>query len=246
MTRLLAKAIAGLVFSVSAAQAAEVNSPRGVVELFTSQGCSSCPAADKIIGKFAKGNEILGLSWHVNYWDYLGWKDQFATEEFTNRQYRYARAMQQPQVYTPQAVVNGRSHLVGSRESRIRDRVAAYADTERGLPVPIRTEFTENSMRVSVAPHRLASDATLWMVYFNKSHKVDISRGENGGKTLVYSNVVHELQALGMVKADGLDMEFPIAEMRRQGFDSCALILQGEDESGNPKPIVGAVVITDL
>ncbi len=231
---------------IFSAGAAEVKTPRGVVELFTSQGCSSCPAADKIIGKFAKDDEILGLSWHVNYWDYLGWKDKFATKETTDRQYRYAKALQEPQVYTPQAIVNGRSHLVGSREAKIIDRVEAYEDTEYGLAVPIHTEFTGNSMKVSVPAHDLAEDTTLWMIYFNKSHSVKISHGENGGKTLTYSNVVHDMQALGMVKANGLAMEFPIAEMRRQGFDACALILQSVDRAGNPMPIVGAVVISDL
>lgn len=226
--------------------AAEITQPKAVVELFTSQGCHSCPPADKIIGEYSKGSDVLGLSWHVDYWDYLGWKDVFATKGNTQRQYAYARALKERQVYTPQAVINGRTHAVGSRKGDIKKVINTFEKSNRGMIVPINATMTDTSIKIAIENSLDAADATLYMVFFNKEHKVKIKRGENGGKTLTYHNVVHDSQALGMVKANGLEMEFPMAEMKRHGYDGCALILQKNDSAGNPSAIVGATVITDL
>lgn len=226
--------------------AAEITQPKAVVELFTSQGCHSCPPADKIIGEYSQDPDVLGLSWHVDYWDYLGWKDVFASKANTQRQYAYARSLKESQVYTPQAVINGRTHAVGSRKGDIKKAITAFNKSNRGMIVPIKVTMTDSSIKITIDNTVDAADATLYMVFFNKEQKVKIKRGENGGKTLTYHNVVHDSQALGMVKANGLEMEFPMAEMKRQGYDGCALILQKSDSAGNPSAIVGATVITDL
>lgn len=230
----------------TALSAAEITQPKGVVELFTSQGCYSCPPADKIIGEYSKGTDVLALSWHVDYWDYLGWKDIFGSKANTQRQYAYARALKERQVYTPQAVINGRTHAVGSKKKSLEKTLAQFENTNRGMIVPIKTSMNDESMKISIENSAEAADATLYMVFFNKEQEVKIKRGENGGKTLVYHNVVHDIQALGMIKANGLSMEFPLAEMKRRGFDGCALVLQKSDKSGNPREIIGATVITDL
>ena len=226
--------------------AAQITQPKSVVELFTSQGCHSCPPADKIIGEYSNDSDVLGLSWHVDYWDYLGWKDVFASRANTQRQYGYARTLKERQVYTPQAVINGRTHVVGSRKEDITSAIDSFDNSNRSMIVPITATMTDASIKIAIENTVDAADATLYMVFFNKKHEVKIKRGENGGKTLVYYNVVHDSQALGMVKANGLQMEFPIAEMKRHGYDGCALILQKNDSSGNPSAILGATVITDL
>ena len=226
--------------------AAEITQPSGVVELFTSQGCYSCPPADKLVGEFSKENKILALSWHVNYWDYLGWKDVFASKSNTERQYRYAKSLEERQVYTPQAIINGRTHAVGSNRSDITNALRGFESSNRGMTVPVEASLTDESLEITVANIADATEATLYMVFFNKEHEVKIKRGANGGKTLKYHNVVHDIQTLGMVKSNGLEMEFPIAEMKRHGYDGCALILQKNDAAGNPSAIIGATVISDL
>ncbi|MEO0911242.1 MAG: DUF1223 domain-containing protein [Pseudomonadota bacterium] len=240
--------IAALVFAggLSSAQAADIVYPKGVVELFTSQGCYSCPPADNVIGEFAKSNEILGLSWHVDYWDYLGWKDTFASRANTERQYRYARSLRERQVYTPQAVINGRSHEVGSRGSKLESIVNKYDISKKGMVIPIKATLEGGSLNIDIDRVEGVGEATLFMISFNKTETVKIARGENAGKTLDYHNVVHSSQALGMIKANGLRMQYPISELKRGGYDSTALILQSSDSEGNPSAILGAAVITGL
>lgn len=226
--------------------AAEIKQPTGVVELFTSQGCYSCPPADELVGKFAKTNEVLALSWHVNYWDYLGWKDSFASDANTRRQYDYAKSLQERQVYTPQAVINGREHVVGSDEAKLNGTLKSLERDGKGMIVPINASVDGKSIRINIDHSKEADEATLLMIFFNKAHEVKIKRGENGGKTLTYHNVVHDSQTLGMVKQNGLQLDFSIMQMKKRGFDGTALILQKMDENGNPSAIIGATVITDL
>jgi len=238
--------VSGLGSYARTANAMEVTHPKGVVELFTSQGCYSCPAADKVLGEISQDKTVLGLSWHVDYWDYLGWKDTFASKENTQRQYNYAKSLKERQVYTPQAIINGRSHLVGSHDSEILEKLSAYDQSNQGMMVPINANLAGKSIKILIEENALAKDATLYLVFFNKRHDVRIENGENGGKQLSYYNVVHEVQALGMVQSDGLDMEFPIAEIKKLGFDDCALILQKTDGNGNPAAIIGAAVMADF
>jgi len=226
--------------------AAEISKPTGVVELFTSQGCYSCPPADKLVGEFAEEGEFLALSWHVDYWDYLGWKDSFASKANTQRQYAYAKTLRERQVYTPQAVINGRAHAVGSDRGKIVKALKGFSESNQGMTVPINANITDESISIDIANTVDAADATLYLIFFNKRHDVKIKRGENGGKTLTYYNVVHDSQPLGMIKSNGLQMEFPITEMKKRGYDGCALILQKTDDDGNPSIIVGATVINEF
>ena len=216
---------------------------KGVVEMFTSQGCSSCPAADKILTEYAKGNDILALSWHVDYWNYLGWKDTFSKSEFTDRQQRYAISFRRRGVYTPQAVINGRDHAVGSRRSDIEALITGYENSGKGLTVPVNATLENDAVRVTAEG---SQNATLWVVYFDRDRKVKITRGENRGKTIAYHNVVREVAMLGMMKNGSIDVTLPLDEMKRKGHEACAVILQKTTRAGTPGAIIGASLVGDL
>lgn len=244
-------AAAALALVLSAASsvnalAVEFTTPKAVVELFTSQGCSSCPPADAALREFNQGKDILGLAMHVDYWDRLGWKDTFASPDNTERQWRYARALGERQVYTPQAVVNGRAHFVGSRKSRIADATEQFALVGEGLTVPINLTANGSIISVSVDGSPQAGNATLYAVYYNSESQVDIQRGENAGKTITYSNIVGKMEMLGMAGAQGIELNFSIDDIRQKGFTDCALILQTKTEDGMPGPIIGASVISGI
>jgi hypothetical protein len=247
-TNWLVAASASLVLWLASApaDAFEVKKLNGVVELFTSQGCSSCPPADRILRELATKGETLALAWHVDYWDYLGWKDTFASRANTQRQRGYARSLHESQIYTPQAVINGRTHVVGSNRAAIEGAVARLAGDGQGLLVPIETTVEDGSMKVHVTATGRTGDASLWMVYFNDRALVDVTRGENAGKKLAYSNIVRAVELIGMVKDSDLQTEFRIADLSRRGHDSCALILQQSGPDGSPGPILGAALIRAL
>ena len=228
------------------AGAVDVHHPSGVVELFTSQGCSSCPPADRLLSEISKSDDTLALGWHVDYWDYLGWKDTFADPANTQRQRAYSRSFGERQVYTPQAVINGRIHVVGSKRDAVLDSVEEFAGSSNGLTVPIKAVVANGMLKVNIPVTPQASGATLWMVYYNDTRDVDVKRGENAGKRITYNNIVGDMEMIGMVKDQALQTEFQFAEMRRRGFDSCALILQKTTEHGTPGPIVGAAFIRDI
>lgn len=240
-TLLAAVTVAGAL-SLAPARAAE--RPIAVVELFTSQGCSSCPAADKILAEYAERNDVLALSFHVDYWNYLGWKDTFSRAEFTERQRRYAASFRRHGVYTPQAVVNGRTHAVGSRKKDIEALIDGYVRDGKSLTVAVKTQREQENIRVTTDAE--SGDATLWVVYYDKKRSVKIDRGENRGRVITYHNVVRDVSMLGMMKQGKLDVTLPLEEMRRRGFESCAIVLQQNTAIGTPGPILGAAVIDEL
>jgi hypothetical protein len=224
----------------------EISHPRAVVELFTSQGCSSCPPADRVLSDLVEREDTLALAWHVDYWDYLGWKDTFARPANTERQKAYARSLGKRSVYTPQAVVNGRADVVGSRENSLLETIDAFAGTENGLSVPIEASVNSETIKIRVDNSPQAKGAKLWMVYFDKQRDVDVKRGENGGHRLRYSNIVRNMEMIGMVKDQVLQTEFALDDITRRGHDACALILQKTTDSGDPGPIIGAAFLRDL
>ncbi len=245
-----AKMLAFTAFMVIAghgvASAVEFQYPDAVVELFTSQGCSSCPPADKALEEFNRDEKILGLGLHVDYWDRLGWKDTFASAEHTERQWQYARALGERQVYTPQAVVNGRAHLVGSKKQAIVDQAKALSAGGEGMVTPIRLSMDGDIIKLSIPENALQHHATLYAVYFNPSEDVEVLGGENAGRTLTYTNIVGKTEMIGMVGRKGLQLDFLATDMRHKGYDGCALLLQTNGPEGLPGPIIGASVITDL
>ena len=138
-------AVAG--FAAMFTQGAIASPPRAVVELFTSQGCSSCPPADAIVGRLSSNPAVLVLSFHVNYWDDLGWKDPFSSVLSTDRQYAYARALNERSVFTPQLIVNGTQSLVGSQEGAIQMAVAAASEKS----FPVQADLSEQADEIGRA-----------------------------------------------------------------------------------------------
>ncbi|MBR0655898.1 DUF1223 domain-containing protein [Plastoroseomonas arctica] len=162
-----------------------------VVELFTSQSCSSCPAADALLVELAQRAEVLALSFHVTYWDRLGWRDRFSLREATDRQRAYATTMGRNQVYTPQAVVQGRADAVGSDRAALLGAIGAA----RAATVPLR--LVAGSDQVSLGIGAGIGAGGLWLVGYDRRHVTAIGAGENGGRTLTHANVVRSLARIG-------------------------------------------------
>jgi hypothetical protein len=212
-----------------------------VIELFTSQGCSSCPAADKILADYADRDDILALSFNVDYWDYLGWKDTLASRDNTQRQRDYSVSRGDGEVYTPQAVIDGRSHVAGSRRDALE---AALKSNEGGLTVPITLTPAGDAVTVNIgAATSTMPHATLWLVMYDRSVTVPIEHGENTGKTITYSNVVRKLRPIAMWTGAPMSVNLAKSEMEHAKADRCAVLLQTETKDGLPGPILGAATI---
>lgn len=162
---------------------------RAVLELFTSQGCSSCPPADAIAGRLSTNPAVLVLSFHVNYWDGPGWRDPFSSQASTDRQDAYARALRERSVFTPELIVNGARSLVGSDEGAIEQAVAATAR----LTFPVQVDLSrERGGGFVLSLHGPAAGAEVWEVRYVRHAVTRIRGGENGGRTLqTYNNVTH-------------------------------------------------------
>ena len=165
-----------------------------VVELFTSQGCSSCPPANANLLAIADRPDVLALSFGVTYWDYLGWKDSFAKPEFTNRQYAYEQALHRATAYTPQMVVNGTMDLIGNSADELDRKIGAARDDKPASAPRITLADGTVSIGEASAPE---DTADVWLVRYDPNIvQVPVARGENGGRTLPHRNVVRELTRL--------------------------------------------------
>jgi hypothetical protein len=215
-------------------------SPRAVVELFTSQGCSSCPPADELLAKLARDPDLIALSLPVDYWDRLGWKDTLARHAFTERQMAYASVRGDGQVYTPQAVVNGREHAVGSERSAIERTVAA---TAAGLTVPLGVESKRDGVVVSIgaAPGGAAAHATVVLLPFYASREVAIGQGENANAKITYTNVVRDIVPIADWNGEAMQRALPRETLK--GYDGVVVLLQ-EGSVSKPGAILGAARVT--
>jgi hypothetical protein len=180
-----------------------------VVELFTSQGCSSCPPANANLTAIADRPDVLALSFGVTYWDYLGWKDSFAKPEFTNRQYAYEHSLHRATAYTPQMVVNGEMDLIGNSAEEL-DR---FIGTARKDARPSAPQITLAEDKVSIGAGSAPEDAAdVWLVRYDPNIvQVPVARGENGGRTLPHKNVVREFTRLGAWTGEALHFDLPRA-----------------------------------
>ncbi len=167
-----------------------------VVELYTSQGCSSCPPADVFLGKLKDRDDLIVLSLHVDYWDYLGWKDKFGSPQNTSRQRSYARARGSRSIYTPQIVVQGVGQGVGSHRSEVNDLIDASAKTTSNVKIEARRVQGKVEIRLS-ADARETVRCVIQLVEYSPLERVTIKRGENSGKTLDYHNVVRHWNEVG-------------------------------------------------
>lgn len=212
----------GLIAAAAAAPALAA-APLVVVELFTSQSCDSCPSADAVLRELAPRRDVLALSWHVTYWNRLGWQDRFSLPEATERQRRYARTVRdslygQHQVYTPQMVVQGAVGCVGSN----RAMVGAALREAATLPVALTLRGDAGGLEAVVPEGQ--GRGTLLLVGFDPEHVTPVSSGENRGRTLVHAHVVRSLVELGAWSGAASQLRAP-----RPAGQSHALLLQGAD-----------------
>ena len=222
MTRFLA--LVSSLWMAAALPVAAQTSPV-VVELFTSQGCSSCPPADELLKVLAKRPDVIALALHVDYWDYIGWKDEFARPEHTARQKAYAMKGGRNSVYTPQMIINGQDDIVGARGMDLADAIARHAD----LAPKATLSAVRQGGELSIAARLLVAETSAPMVVhlgrYTPERDVKITRGENAGRHFVYTNIVDSWTVLGEWSGrEPLSMTVPL-----QGDRPAAILIQYED-----------------
>jgi hypothetical protein len=233
--------IAAAAMICSPAMAGEIRSPKGVVELFTSQGCASCPPADQALKKLVEQGDVVALSYHVDYWNYLGWADTLSSKENTERQYGYAHSMGRSGVYTPQAIINGREHVKGMDLSAINSAVDRMNGKGTGMTIPVGVQVAGDEMSIDIGPGNGRADVVV--AYFTKKEQVEVLRGENSGKQMEYWHNVYDVQTVGMWDGKALKITLPAKSMGSTKKDGCAILLQTSGANGEPAAILGAAVV---
>ncbi|MGP6085694.1 DUF1223 domain-containing protein [Antarctobacter jejuensis] len=185
MTRITGILAAGW---IALAGAAAADTSPVVVELFTSQGCSSCPPADAILAELGDREDVIPLALHVDYWDYIGWKDVFAQHAFTRRQKSYARTGGWKMIYTPQMVVNGQDDVVGSRPMKLAALIRKHL--EKGSHVDLQVSRDGDAIAIRAEATGALRPCDIHIVRYIPRKEVQIARGENAGRTLSYTHVV--------------------------------------------------------
>lgn len=209
-----------------------------VAELFTSQGCSSCPPADAVAAELAENPDIIVVSRPVTYWDRLGWKDTLAKESNTDLQRNYAaRGFAKAGVYTPQMVINGRAAAIGSRGYKVRELI--MAEQKRGVPADLAISQSNGGDFIIAVSGKSQGSANVMLLALDSSETVSIGRGENGGRKLTYTNVLMSEDLLG--RWDGNDKRFtvPASDLNVPGADRYAVIVR----QGQSGPIMAASYI---
>ncbi|MEW5425052.1 DUF1223 domain-containing protein [Amorphus sp. 3PC139-8] len=216
---------------------------RPVVELFTSQGCSSCPPADRLVGRLAEEGRVIALTYPVTLWDYLGWTDTLATRENSERQFAYSQARGDGAIYTPQIVVNGREDVVGNKEADVLRELDRQRATGGFPSVEVDAVRQGGVLHVQVhaAGGYSGKQATIWLGHVLREVPVAIDRGENSGRKIVYHNVVQSLRPIGMWSGKEVEIDLPVNELARDGESACVVLVQLDGKEG-PGPIVGAAM----
>jgi hypothetical protein len=216
--------------------AAEIRDhPRAVVELFTSEGCSSCPAGDARLIELQKQPDVIALAYHVDYWDYTGWVDGFEAKANSDRQKAYAKSWGSSRIYTPELIVNGVKGVVASRDNEVN---AALSTATLNVPVSLDADGT--ALEITVPAQTGSAEAMLWLVTFKDHASVAIDRGENAGQTIEYAQIVMHRQMLGMWDpAAGTHLKLPLSEVMTDGANGAVVLVQTEKQ-GLPGPILGA------
>ncbi len=223
----LALAAAALL-PISAARAT-TDAPPLLVELFTSQGCSSCRPADAYMEELARRDDLVALSMHVNYWDYIGWKDPFASNATTDRQRAYGRRLDRGQVYTPQIVIDGLDGVVGSNRRAV-ERAIDDARAAQRLRLRIDARLAPDGGLVVVIPAApsFKGAADVWLARFDAERVTPVPRGENAGYVIRNINVVRSLAHIGMWSGKTLEIDLPpdVLMAGEGGRDGCVVIVQ--------------------
>ena len=196
-----------------------------VVELYTSQGCSSCPEAETLVRQLSQDPALLALSFHVHYFDYLGWKDPFASEANSTRQKSYVSALGLDSVFTPQMIVDGETSVIGSDDREVEKAVTAAENNSIEIPVSIVPQ-KDGSLRIAVggaAPkNQVPTNTVAWEIHFNRGGYTSIEAGENGGKMLESTNNVMRYVAMNLTPGRENDFMLP----GNYPEDGVAVILQ--------------------
>jgi hypothetical protein len=206
-----------------------------VIELFTSQGCSSCPPADAVLGNLARRADIVALSFHVDYWNYIGWKDPFSSAKTTERQRAYARALNQNSIYTPEMVVDGLADTPGVYQ----DKLASLIERARRIPMsratPVLSLNGGNALSINLADHRLDTrSADIFLALYDREHQTPVSRGENEGRTLNNFNVVRRFEKVATW--DGAQVNLAIPDVSLTPSQGLAVLIQRPDNG----PMIGS------
>lgn len=212
---------------------------RAVIELFTSQGCSSCPPADKVLQDYSASKDVMALSLPVDYWDYIGWKDTLASPKNAMRQRSYVSMLRNGPLYTPQVVVNGRAQALGSSRRQIENAIMDTSEAFSNQRITVHSWHNDNTIIIRIgaatADHPV-KEATIWLAQIQKQANVDIRAGENRGKFLTYANVVHELTPVGTWNGNAMTIRLPRKAVLVPEANDGAILVQ-ETNNG---PIIGA------
>ena len=214
--------------------------PRAVVELFTSQGCSSCPPADKLAAELASDPSLVVLSLPIDYWDYLGWKDTLALPGHASRQRAYAALRGDREVYTPQVVVNGVTHVIGNDKAALENAVTEHKAPDT-LAVPVTLSLSANQLTVAIAAAGKPASAEVWLCPLSRRVPVTITRGENRGHTITYANVVRHWVRLGEWNGTARTFNVAKADFAGDGIDEVAVVVQAGDAK-HPGVMLGAAI----
>lgn len=230
-------------FGLTAPSQAEPSAAAGVtlLELFTSQGCSSCPPADKLLAEYGGKTGVITLSFSVDYWNYLGWHDTLSSPENSERQRDYALARGDGRVYTPQVVVDGIMHVNGSNEAAIEMAMRNASRRLKDVRVPVSMHAEGNSLVVDIGAAPETSDmreGTVWLAVAKDEETVAITRGENRGKKITYTHPVRELTPIGMWAGEKMTLHLPLKDLQTIGGDCLVAMVQVEGAG----PVLGAAV----
>jgi len=230
---------AGLATAISSSSLA-VAEPRGVIELFTSQGCSSCPPADKLAGEFAHDRSLIVLSLAIDYWDYLGWKDTLALPGHTKRQRAYSKMRGDREVYTPQVVVNGVAHTLGSDKNAIENAIAQTRKQGGTMSLPLTMSVANDKISITIPAVKDGAQAgEIWLCPITKDVTVSIAKGENTGHSVTYHNVVRRWVKLGDWDGTARSFTVPVQDVTNVGADAVAVMVQAGSKEA-PGTMLGA------
>ena len=206
-----------------------------VVELFTSQGCPACPPAEAFLRELAGRDDVIALEYHIDYYDYAGWKDPFGDPQFTRRWRRYANALGARYDYTPFMVVGGAAHLVGSKRTEVKRRILQERETAKLRP-RMSLEMTDGAATVTIDGDGPAGIFDVMLAAYDARHETAVTAGENRGKTLINVRVVRDFRRIGQWAGDPVTVTVALPQAAGSG---CAVLLQ----RAGGGPILAAVSI---
>ena len=231
--------IVGFLIVTSGVASAE---PKALIELFTSQGCSSCPPADKLLGELAADPSVIALSDPIDYWDYLGWKDTLAMPGHSARQRAYAHVRGDREVYTPQVVVNGSADVLGSDRAAIEHAITQTDQKPAVMSLPVLLSLGGNVLNINVQAKGVAHPGEVWLCPLARAITVAIGHGENHGRTITYHNVIRGWTKLGDWNGSDANWSIPVSDIKASNIDAAAVLVQ-EGTHDKPGVILGAAYV---